>query len=98
MNVTFPENYGKDELNGKAAKFKTTLNYIKIDKPATYNDELVANNTSYKTTARYEASAREQLKQDKEDSALASAQNEVMVAVINNSTIRSIWRLNIGEC
>ena len=90
VNVTFPENYGKDELNGKAAKFETTLNYIKIDKPATYNDELDANNTSYKTTAEYEASVREQLKQSKEDSALASAQNEVMVAVINNSTIENI--------
>ena len=28
INVTFPENYGKEELNGKAAVFKTTVNYI----------------------------------------------------------------------
>lgn len=92
VDVTFPENYSQDktELNGKAAKFETTLNYIKVNKPATYNDELVANNTSYKTTAEYEAAVREQLKQDKEDSALASAQNEVMVAVINNTTIENI--------
>ncbi len=92
VDVTFPENYSQDktELNGKAAKFEITLNYIKVNKPATYNDELVANNTSYKTTAEYEAAVREQLKQDKEDSALASAQNEVMVAVINNTTIENI--------
>lgn len=92
VDVTFPENYSQDktELNGKAAKFETTLNYIKVNKPATYNDELVANNTSYKTTAEYEAAVREQLKQDKEASALASAQNEVMVAVINNTTIENI--------
>lgn len=92
VDVTFPENYSQDktELNGKAAKFETTLNYIKVNKPATYNDELVANNTSYKTTAEYEAAVREQLKQDKENSALASAQNEVMVAVINNTTIENI--------
>lgn len=92
VDVTFPENYSQDktELNGKAAKFETTLNYIKVNKPATYNDELVANNTSYKTTAEYESAVREQLKQDKEDSALASAQNEVMVAVINNTTIENI--------
>ena len=92
VDVTFPENYSQDktELNGKAAKFETTLNYIKVNKPATYNDEMVANNTSYKTTAEYEAAVREQLKQDKEDSALASAQNEVMVAVINNTTIENI--------
>ena len=92
VDVTFPENYSQDktELNGKAAKFETTLNYIKVNKPATYNDELVANNTSYKTTAEYEAAVREQLKKDKEASALASAQNEVMVAVINNTTIENI--------
>lgn len=92
VDVTFPENYSQDktELNGKAAKFETTLNYIKVNKPATYNDELVAKNTSYKTTAEYEAAVREQLKKDKEASALASAQNEVMVAVINNTTIENI--------
>ena len=28
INVTFPEDYGVDELNGKDAVFKTTINYI----------------------------------------------------------------------
>lgn len=28
INVTFPENYGKEELQGKHAVFKTTVNYI----------------------------------------------------------------------
>ena len=28
INVTFPEDYGKDDLNGKDAVFKTTVNYI----------------------------------------------------------------------
>ena len=28
VNVTFPEDYGVDELNGKDAVFKTTVNYI----------------------------------------------------------------------
>ncbi len=90
VTATFPENYGKEELNGKEAQFETTLNYIKIDKPATYNDELVAANTDYKTTAEYEASVRKELEQDKADSALASAQNEIMVKVINNAVINNL--------
>lgn len=95
VKATFPENYGKDELNGKEAEFKTTLNYIKINKPATYNDKLVADNTSYKTTAEYEKSVREQLEKDKAASALASAQNEVMVKVINNSKINNVSSADI---
>ena len=95
VKATFPENYGKDELNGKEAEFKTTLNYIKINKPATYNDQLVADNTSYKTTAEYEKSVREQLEKDKAASALASAQNEVMVKVINNSKISNVSTADI---
>ncbi len=90
VTATFPENYGKEELNGKEAQFETTLNYIKIDKPATYNDELVAANTDYKTTAEYEAGVRKELEQDKADSALASAQNEIMVKVINNAVINNL--------
>lgn len=32
VNVTFPENYGKDELNGKDALFKVTINGIYVRK------------------------------------------------------------------
>lgn len=90
VKATFPENYGRDNLNGKEAEFETTLNYIKIDKPATYNDELVAANTDYKTTKEYEESVRESLKADKEASALALAQNEIMVKIINDSKINNM--------
>ncbi len=90
VKATFPENYGRDNLNGKEAEFETTLNYIKIDKPATYNDELVAANTDYKTTKEYEESVRESLKADKEASALALAQNDIMVKIINDSKINNM--------
>lgn len=95
VKVTFPENYGKDNLNGKDAEFKTTLNYIKIDKPATYNDELVANNTDYKTTKEYEESVRKDLKDSKEATALAAAQNDVMVNVIKNCTINNLSKEDV---
>lgn len=90
VNVTFPEDYGQESLNGKDAVFETTLNYIKIPIEAEYNDELVAANTSYSNTTDYENSIREQLQKTKEANALASAQNIVMVTAINNATIESM--------
>lgn len=90
VNVTFPEDYGKDDLNGKDAVFKTTVNYIKIPVEAEYNDELVANNTSYKTVAEYEASIKADLEASNEATALTSAQNVVMTSVINKAKIENV--------
>ena len=90
VTATFPENYGETSLAGKEAEFKTTLNYIKIDKPATYNDKLVSDNTDYKTTKEYEESVREELNKSKEDSALASAQSDIITKVINNCKISNL--------
>lgn len=44
VEVTFPENYGKDELNGKDAIFKTTVNYIVDTINPELNDEFVMQN------------------------------------------------------
>lgn len=90
VKVTFPEDYGRDNLNGKDAEFKTTLNYIKIDKPATYDDELVAANTDYKTTKEYEESVKESLKADKKAAALASEQRDIMVNVMAKCKINDL--------
>ena len=42
IKATFPENYGKDELNGKEADFKITINYITETELPEYNDAFVA--------------------------------------------------------
>ena len=42
INVTFPEDYGKEELNGKDAVFKTTINYINDKVVPEYKDEDIA--------------------------------------------------------
>jgi len=42
INVTFPEDYGVDELNGKAAVFATTVNYIAKTVAPELDDAFVA--------------------------------------------------------
>jgi len=46
VEVTYPEDYGKDELNGKAAVFVTTINYIVVESAAELNDDFVMKNLS----------------------------------------------------
>lgn len=90
VEVTFPETYGSDELNGKDAVFVTTLNYIKIPVEVEYNDEFVAANTTYSNVADYEEAIYNEISESNEQTALASAQNFIMVSVINNATIETI--------
>jgi len=97
VTVTFPDNYGVDNLNGKEAVFETTLNYIKIPVEADYNDELVAANTDYSNTADYEKSIKEELQTNNDANALASAQNVVMVTAINNAVINNLNETEVAE-
>lgn len=46
INVTFPEDYGNEELNGKDAVFSITVNHIYKDVYPEINDEFVKENLS----------------------------------------------------
>ena len=56
INITFPEDYGNEELNGKEAVFDVTLNYICGEKiKAEFTDDFVKEITSgdYSTTKEF---------------------------------------------
>ena len=44
VNVTFPEDYGDEAVNGKDAVFETTINYISESKTPELTDEFVTKN------------------------------------------------------
>ena len=44
VTVTFPEDYGNEDLNGKEAVFETTLNYIKESVTPELTDDWVKEN------------------------------------------------------
>lgn len=46
ISVTFPEDYGNEELNGKPAVFVTTINYIAEPNEPELNDAFVSENLS----------------------------------------------------
>ena len=60
LDLTFPEDYGAENLAGAAVVFDVTVNSIKPGEPVEYTDELVAANTEFDTTEKY----NEYLKED----------------------------------
>ena len=87
LKVTFPENYGKEELNGKPAVFKTTINYIVETKKAEYNDQWVKNNSDYDNKADYEKSVRDQLSKDRLSTAENTEKSEVFNKIAQGSEV-----------
>lgn len=77
IDVTFPEDYGKDELNGKAAVFTITLNYISESEVPELTDKLVAERTEQKTVDEYKASVKEKLAKEKKEDLGQTAYGQV---------------------
>ena len=87
LHVTFPEDYGNEELNGKDAVFKTTINALIEKKDAEFNDEWVANNSEYKTTDEYKQYIKEQISFDKLSTADDNQKMEVFNKILEASEV-----------
>ena len=62
LDLTFPEDYGAENLAGAAVVFDVTVNSIKPAEPVEYTDELVAANTDYDTTEKYNEYLKESIR------------------------------------
>ena len=79
VNVKFPENYGKEELNNKEAMFKVTVKEIKVKELPALDDEFAKESTEFETLAE----VKEDIKKRLEESNTARAEKELEEAVIN---------------
>lgn len=87
INVTFPEDYGVDSLNGQDAVFEVTVNSISKSVVPELNDEFVQANTDYSTVEEYKEGVRADLESSAEDSAETTKQDDVWSQVEENTTI-----------
>ena len=83
IHVTFPENYGKEELNGKDAVFEITINSIIETTLPELTDEFLATNTGYTTVEELE---QEIIDSYAENDAITN-KSTLIELVIANSTI-----------
>ena len=98
VKVTFPKDYGKDELNGKAAVFATKLNYV-VASPTVpeYNDVLVASATDYKTTTEFEKAKREEMEKENAESDLEADKSGLIQKVIESSEVSEYPEQEVNE-
>ncbi len=90
VNVTFPENYGKEDLNGKAAVFEVTVNAVKRTPELT--DEFLSEHaedlqTECKTVAEYRDEQRALLQAQVDYSFDNSVQSDALQQIIDKSEI-----------
>ena len=87
IEVTFPEDYGVEELNGKDAVFSTTINYITEYITPEFTDEFVSENFSEYYGWNTVDEMTEVIKSDLQTS---SIENYIYDYIISNSTISSL--------
>ncbi len=83
INVTFPEDYGNEELNGKEARFDIKINYIVEEVVPEFNDEFVKENIEgYETADAYREYIRESIK-------TYNMKNQLWSELVENTTFNS---------
>ncbi len=87
LDITFPENYGSEELAGKPVVFKVTINKIQEYK---LTEEYVTTNTDYKNIEEYTAAIKDNLMKEKEANRQAEIKNSVYNNIVEGSTISSL--------
>ncbi|WP_123054423.1 trigger factor [Clostridium sp. JN-1] len=85
--VKFPEEYGRDELNGKEATFKVKINDIKIKELPALDDELAKDVSEFDTLDELKADIRKKMEKNNELKEKREFEDAVIEAVSANTTI-----------
>lgn len=84
VNVTFPENYGKEELNGKPAKFEVTIKEIKVKELPELDDEFAKDVSEFDTLEELKKSIKDKIEKDNEQKQKYETEDAVIKAVCEN--------------
>lgn len=87
VNVTFPEEYGAEELAGKAAVFKCRVNEIKVKELPEVDDEFAQEVSEFETLAEYKEDIKKNLTEKKEQEAKIAKENAVVEKIVENATM-----------
>lgn len=85
VNVTFPEQYGKDELNGKAARFEVTVKEIKVKELPELDDEFAKETSEFDTLAEVKEDIKKNIEEQNVSKAKTEFEDAVISAVVDNA-------------
>lgn len=87
VNVTFPENYGKEELNGKPAKFEVTIKEIKVKELPELDDEFAKETSEFDNIADLKADVTKKLEAANSERSEREFEESVITAVAENAKV-----------
>lgn len=91
LNLTFPENFGNEELNGQAVVFQVTVNAVKTEFVPELTDEFIAEKVpEYPTVDAYVAALRESMNQE-------SYYTQITEQLMNSSEVEKYNEEKVAE-
>ena len=87
VTVSFPEDYGKEELNGKPALFKVTVKEIKVKELPAVDDEFAKDISEFDTLEEYKKDLRNKLEETAKHKAEHENEENVIQKVAENATV-----------
>lgn len=85
VNVTFPEQYQSEELQGKAAMFKVTVKEIKAKELPELDDDFAQDVSDFDTLAEYKEDLKKKLLERKEEEIKAQFEEDLLDKVVENA-------------
>lgn len=87
VNVTFPENYGREELNGKPAVFKVKIKEVKAKELPALDDEFAKEVSEFDTLEELKNDIKAKLQESNEAREKAEYQEAVLNAVCEKAEV-----------
>ena len=85
VNVNFPEEYGKEELQGKPALFKVEVLEVQEKELPALDDEFAQDVSEFETMQEFRDDLISKMREQKENMALAAKRTEVVNQLIKNA-------------
>jgi len=85
INVTFPEDYGAENLAGKEVVFKIKLHELKVKELPELDDEFVKDVSEFNTVEEYKADVKAKITERKEKSAENKLETALIDALLANT-------------
>lgn len=87
VNVTFPEDYHQESLQGKPALFKVRIKAIKVKELPDLDDEFASEVSEFETLKDYKASVKKNLTERRKEEAKREKEAAVVEKAVENVTI-----------
>ena len=97
LNLKFPDDYGKTDLQGKAVEFKVTINSKKKISVPKLNKEFVKKNSKYKTVKEYKEGVKKELLNQKQKSIDSTVKQELWSRIIDKSKAKKYPEKELNE-